>query len=129
MGNMGCVTASRFERRNNDLDDFNTIDVAVMGGEGRPIDKDICPVDKLFLNYNMDLSASSRENMGGWAKETQEIFRININGDIDDNAEELARAKLKAVISFLDNMKGHIEKEGRRTRDYKKVLIGQKYTT
>jgi hypothetical protein len=26
-------------------------------------------------------------------------------------------------------MKAHIEREGRRTRDYKKVLIGQKYTT
>jgi len=26
-------------------------------------------------------------------------------------------------------MKAHIEREGRRIRDYKKVLIGQKYTT
>jgi len=69
MGNMGCVTASRFERRNTDLDDFNTMDVAFMGGEGRQIDKDICPVDKLFLNYNLDLTANSRENTGGWAKE------------------------------------------------------------
>lgn len=126
---MGCITASRFERRNVDLDDFNTMDVAMMGGEGRPIDKDICPVDKLFLNYNMDLSSNSRDNTGGWAKEVQEIFRIDKTGDIDDNAEELARAKLKAIINFLDGMKAHIEKEGRRTRDYKKVLVGQKYTT
>lgn len=69
MGNLGCVTASRFERRNTDLDDFNTMDVAFMGGEGRQIDKDICPVDKLFLNYNLDLTANGRENTGGWAKE------------------------------------------------------------
>jgi hypothetical protein len=124
MGNMGCITASRFERRNNDLDDFNTMDIAIMGGEGRPLDKDICPVDKLFLNYNLDLTANGRENTGGWAKEIQEIFRIDKTGDIDDNAEELARAKLKTIIGFLDNMKAHIEKEGRRTRDYKRVLVG-----
>lgn len=121
---MGCITASRFERRNNDLDDFNTMDIAIMGGEGRPLDKDICPVDKLFLNYNLDLTANGRENTGGWAKEIQEIFRIDKTGDIDDNAEELARAKLKTIIGFLDNMKAHIEKEGRRTRDYKRVLVG-----
>ena len=124
MGNMGCITASRFERRNVDLDDFNTMDVAIMGGEGRPIDKDICPVDKLVLNYNLDLTANSRENTGGWAKEIQEIFRIDKSGDIDESAEELARAKLKTIIGFLDNMKAHIEKEGRRTRDYKRVLVG-----
>jgi hypothetical protein len=123
MGNMGCITASRYERRNADLDDFNTMDVAMMGGEGRPLDKDICPVDKLFLNYNIDLT-TSRENTGGWAKEVQEIFRIDKTGDIDDLSEELARSKLKAIISFLDNMKAHIEKEGRRTRDYKRVLVG-----
>ena len=48
---------------------------------------------------------------------------------MEDDAEELARNKLKAIIKMLKIMKENIEKDGRRTRDYKKVLIGQKYTT
>ena len=48
---------------------------------------------------------------------------------MEDDAEELARNKLKAIIKMLEIMKENIEKDGRRTRDYKKVLIGQKYTT
>ena len=129
MGNMGCITASRFERRNADLDDFNTMDIAIMGGDGRPLDQDICPVDKAFLNYDLEITANSRDNTGGWAKEVYEILKIDKHGDIDDQSEELARSKLKTIINFLENMKSHIEKEGRRTRDYKKVLVGQKYTT
>jgi hypothetical protein len=27
-----------------------------MGGEGRPLDKDVCPVDKIFLNYSIDIN-------------------------------------------------------------------------
>lgn len=48
---------------------------------------------------------------------------------MEDDAEELARNKLKAIIKMLEILKENIEKDGRRTRDYKKVLIGQKYTT
>ena len=47
--------------------------------------------------------------------------------EIDDTAEELARSKLKTIITFVEGMKMHIEKDGRRIRDYKKVLLGQKY--
>ena len=51
---MGC--GSRFERRNEELDDFNTLDCAFMGGEGRKTDLDICPLDQLTLNYIVDVS-------------------------------------------------------------------------
>eukprot|EP00356_Strombidium_inclinatum_P005260 CAMPEP_0170481966 /NCGR_PEP_ID=MMETSP0208-20121228/2197_1 /TAXON_ID=197538 /ORGANISM="Strombidium inclinatum, Strain S3" /LENGTH=125 /DNA_ID=CAMNT_0010754757 /DNA_START=41 /DNA_END=418 /DNA_ORIENTATION=- len=112
-----------------DLDDFNTLDFAFVGGEGRPIEKDLCPVDKLFLNYNIDLSTQSREQTRGWAKETYEIFRVNSSCEIDDAAEELARQKLKVIITFLETTRAHLEKEARRHRDFKKVLIGQKYET
>jgi len=77
----------------------------------------------------MEISNTARQSTGGWAKETCEIFPIDHKGDIGDASEELARAKLKQIIAFLDGMKAHIEREGRRIRDYKKVLIGQKYTT
>eukprot|EP00355_Strombidium_rassoulzadegani_P002635 CAMPEP_0168611308 /NCGR_PEP_ID=MMETSP0449_2-20121227/2291_1 /TAXON_ID=1082188 /ORGANISM="Strombidium rassoulzadegani, Strain ras09" /LENGTH=118 /DNA_ID=CAMNT_0008651751 /DNA_START=18 /DNA_END=374 /DNA_ORIENTATION=- len=100
-----------------------------MGGDGRPLDQDICPVDKLFLNYNIELGIHSRESQRGWARETYEVFRINRRAELEDNAEELARQKLKLIISFLESMKAHIEKEGRKSRDFKKVLVGQKYTT
>jgi hypothetical protein len=50
---MGCV-GTRYERRNEDLDDYNQLEVGYMGGEGRPQDKNLCPVDKAFLNYNYD---------------------------------------------------------------------------
>ena len=100
-----------------------------MGGDGRPVEKDVCPVDKLFLNYNIEISTAGRSQTGGWAKETFEIFKIDERGDISDDSEELARSKLKQIIAYIEGMKAHIEREGRRIRDYKKVLIGQKYTT
>ena len=48
---MGCA-ASRFDLRNENLDDFNTLSVSYIGGQGRYLPLDFCPVDKLFLNYN-----------------------------------------------------------------------------
>ena len=120
---MGCVV-TRFEKRNSDLDDYNQLDVAFMGGEGRPLETDLCPVDKLFLNYNIEIGNLSRDSQRGWAKETFEVFRITNRAEIDDSAEELARSKLKVVINFLEAFKAHIEKEGRRVRDYKKILMG-----
>ena len=51
----GCVQ-SRYEKRNQDIDDFNTLDVAFMGGEGRINEIDLCPVDKLTYNYIKDVS-------------------------------------------------------------------------
>jgi hypothetical protein len=122
---MGCA-ASRYERRNADLDDYNQLEVAFMGGEGRPHDRNICPVDKAFLNYNYD---KSRAQGSSAAKETYEIFRINKYCEVEDSAEELARNRLKEIISFLEGFKRHVELEGRGTRDFKKVLVGQKYET
>jgi hypothetical protein len=115
----GCVT-SRFETRNHSLDDYNTLDIAFIGGEGRPKEDDICPVDKLFLSYNIDVSNLP----DGEAKEVYEIFRINNKVEIEDDAEELARSKIKIIIKFIENLKAHIEKDGRRMRDFKKVLMG-----
>ena len=127
---MGCVLSqSRFESRNLDLDDYNQLDAAFIGGDGRPLEKDLCPVDKIFLNYNIEMSKQGRNGTGGWAKETVEIFNLDKNGDIADDSEEVTRARLKAIISFFDGMKAHIEREGRRKQDYKKILIGQKYET
>lgn len=122
---MGC-TASRYERRNADLDDYNQLDVAFMGGDGRPHDRNLCPVDKVFLNYNYDKSKAQGSSA---AKETYEIFRINKLCEVEDSAEELARNRLKEITAFLEGFKLYIEREGRGTRDFKKVLIGQKYET
>lgn len=41
-----------------------------MGGEGRPLDEDLCPIDRLFLNYNIAISGLR----DGAAKEAEEIF-------------------------------------------------------
>ena len=32
-----------------------------MGGDGRPLDKEICPVDKLFLTYDVEVSRLGQE--------------------------------------------------------------------
>ena len=53
---MGACVVSRYESRNTDMDDYNTLDVAFMGGDGRPNDKDFCPVDRVFLHYNLEIS-------------------------------------------------------------------------
>jgi len=43
---MGFIcNSNRFEQRNVDIDDYNTLECAFLGGDGRPLDKDICPVD------------------------------------------------------------------------------------
>ena len=119
----GCAS-SRFEQRNIDLDDYNTLDVAVMGGDGRPIDKDYCPFDKLFLDYNREVSNLPNKE----AKEVYELLRINRNLEMDDNAEELSRSKIKFVIKYLEQLKVEIERDGRNKVDYKRILFGQKYT-
>ena len=108
-----------------DLDDYNTLEFAFIGGEGRPIEKDLCPIDKLFLNYNVEISRLPN----GGAKETYEIFRINkMTLEIENECEELARNKMKIIIKALNNLKKHYENESERFTDYKMVLIGQKYT-
>ena len=86
----GCVQ-SRYERRNQDLDDFNTLDVAFMGGEGRTNEIDLCPVDKLTYNYIKDVS----NLQNGLVKESQEIFRIKKNVEVDENCEITAGFDLK----------------------------------
>lgn len=123
---MGFICgASRFETRNVNLDDYNTMSAAFIGGDGRAVDKDLCPVDKLFFNYAVDVS-----NLGNnESKEVYEIYRMNRQLEIEDNSEELARQKLKLIIHYLESMKSYFEKESRRTKDFKKVLIGQKYAT
>jgi hypothetical protein len=72
------------------------------------------------LNYAIEISNLNN----GESKEVYEIYRINRNQEIEETAEELARTKLKLVIQLLEIMKAHIEKEGRKTPDYKKVLVG-----
>ena len=57
---MGCAS-SRTESRNVDLDDYNTLDVAFVGGDGRPMDDEVCPVDKIFLNYSIERSNLARK--------------------------------------------------------------------
>ena len=122
---MGC-TASRSEKRNEDLDDYNQLDVALMGGDGRPLDKNLCPVDKLFLAYSYEKAKAQGVNS---AFEPYEVFRINNKGEIDNQYEELITTRVKDIIGFLDGLKKHIHQEGRGVRDFKKVLIGQKYET
>jgi hypothetical protein len=62
-----------------------------MGGDGRPLDNFICPVDKLFLNYS--LYASNLPN--NEAKEPAELLKINNECEIFDNGEELVRDRVK----------------------------------
>lgn len=123
---MGFICgSSRFEQRNMQIDDYNTLDATFVGGDGRPLEDDFCPVDKLFLNYGKDISNLPKKE----SKEVYELYRINRNQEIEDDAEELARSRLKLIISLLESMRNNFEKEGRKTKDYKKVMVGQKYTT
>ena len=79
---MGCAS-SRTESRNVDLDDYNTLDVAFVGGDGRPMDEEVCPVDKIFLNYSIE-----RSNLGdGYSKEPEEILFVNKNVEMNDQNE------------------------------------------
>ena len=76
---MGCAS-SRTEKRNADLDDYNTLDIAFMGGEGRQLDSELCPVDKIFLNWAID-----RSNLGdGYAKEPEELLNVNKFSELSD---------------------------------------------
>ena len=91
-----------------------------MGGDGRPIERDVCPVDKLFLNYNIDVSGLPNKE----AKEVFELLRINRNLEMEDNAKELARAKIKFAIKYIEQLKAGIERDGRNKVDYKRILFG-----
>ena len=78
---MGFLCGSnRFESRNSCLDDYNTLDIAFIGGEGRQLEKIVCPVDKLFLNYSVEVSNLPNKE----SKEVYEIFRINRTLEIED---------------------------------------------
>ena len=90
---MGCA-GSRTERRNSDIDDYNTLDVAYIGGEGRPLHKELCPIDKIMLDY-----AVLKSGLGdGFSKETSEIYHVNKKCELDDRKEAHARRQLKDVI-------------------------------
>jgi len=95
-----------------------------MGGDGRPLDNFICPVDKIFLNYSV--YASNLPN--NEAKEAAELLKINNECEIFDDGEELVRDRVKQLNRYLEILKSDIEKDGRNLRDFKKVLYGQKYT-
>ena len=96
------------------------MDIALTGGDGRPLDNFICPVDKLFLNYSITVSNLPNKE----AKETSELLKINKNCEMEDNAEEYVRDRIKYLCKYLERLKCDIERDGRNLRDFKKVLYG-----
>lgn len=116
---MGCA-GSRTERRNCDIDNYNTLDVAYIGGEGRPLSRELCPVDKIALDY-----AVLKSGLGdGYCKEMSEIFHVNKKCELDERKEAQARRQLKDVIQLLQNIVKFVEFQGRSIADFKKKLLG-----
>ena len=70
---MGTCIASRFEERNEGIDNFITLNANFIGGEGRYLSPDFCPVDKLFVNWNSKQSKLK----DGECKEAYELLKIN----------------------------------------------------
>jgi len=48
---MGCF-GSRFDKRNSASNDFNTVGIQFVGGEGQEDDK--CPLDSVCLQYGKE---------------------------------------------------------------------------
>jgi hypothetical protein len=69
------------------------------------LDEDLCPVDRLFLNYNVSISGLR----DGGAKEAEEIFQIGKQSEIKEPYEDLARRHLKEIIKFLEDLKRYVE--------------------
>ena len=67
---MGTCFSSRFETRNSEISDFNLLPTNFIGGQERVLSRDVCPVDKLQLNF---ISKKS-ELTDGMCKETYEIL-------------------------------------------------------
>lgn len=69
---MGCFN-SRFQSRNESALSMHTVSVNFMGGVDRFIGNDLCPVDKLVLNY-----CSKKSNLPeGACKEICELAFVN----------------------------------------------------
>jgi len=66
---MGCF-GSRFDKRNSVADDFNTVGIQFVGGEGQKDEK--CPLDSVCLMY-------------GDSKEVEEWLKV---GPLTMTAEE-----------------------------------------
>ena len=103
---MGSLFSSKFEERNESIDDFNLLSVNFIGGQERILSRDQCPVDKLWLNY---LSKKS-ELPDGQCKETFEILKINGKSlKFEDDAEAEATVIVKEILKFLQNVIDHLE--------------------
>ena len=90
--------ASKFEERNECIDDFNLLPVNFIGGQERVLSRDHCPVDKLMLNY---ISQKS-ELPDGQCKETIEIFKIKRETLMfEDGSKPEAAVLVKESLKFL----------------------------
>ena len=122
---MGNCFASRFENRNSDLCDFNTMSASFVGGEGRYLSKDVCPVDKFFLNY---CSAKSRLPDGA-CKEPYELLQINSKSmQFEREAEGNSKILLVEIMEFCDAVHKHLRSLKLSAKDHKDQIIGQKYS-
>lgn len=121
---MGGCFSSKFETRNSSLFDFNLLQANFIGGQERVLSKDVCPVDKLSLNY---ISKKS-ELTDGMCKESYEIFQISSKTLMfEDDAKNTADTLLKEIARFFDNMVEHIENQIRRSPEFKAEKLGHKY--
>lgn len=79
---MGCF-GSRFDKRNSVADDFNTVGIQFVGGEGQ--DNNLCPLDAVCLSY-------------GENKEVEEWLKV---GPLSMSAEEEGkRIALEAYVGL-----------------------------
>ena len=105
---MGCF-GSRFDKRNKNANDLNTVGLQFVGGEAH-LD-DLCPVDKIVLAY-------------GGEKELKDVFKATgLTGLDEEVAKTVALETFKAVSDHI----AYLEDKYGAPVDGKKVWIGGKH--
>ena len=108
---MGCAS-SRFDKRNNNAGDLNTVGLQFVGGESHAFDG--CPVDKIAWVYD-----KTKENSDKFA----------VGADLAATSEEAIKAIYKTVwVNLNAKLKALKDKHG-NVADGKTVWIDGKYSS
>ena len=95
-----------------------------MGGIDRFIGADVCPVDKLVLNY-----CSKKSNLPeGACKEICELAFVNSKLMFEPAAEENAKGLLKEIFDFLEGIEKYLKRMKGANSEKKERDIGGKYS-
>lgn len=105
---MGCF-GSRFDKRNSAAGDLNTVGLQFVGGEAHV--SDLCPVDKILLDYQGEVDFAEKFKCEGLKLSDEAL------------GQELGLLIYNATKELLDS----VEKKYGSPQDGKKVYLGNKH--